>query len=48
LPLVPKDTAGRAAHRLAVDQKKRKKDEEKKRAPEKRVARDSLEKRCRA
>jgi hypothetical protein len=48
LPLVPKDTAGRAARRLAVDQKKRKKDEEKKRAPEKRVARDSLEKRRRA
>jgi hypothetical protein len=45
--LVLEDAAAREARRLVAKEKK-KKDEEKKRARKKMLARDSLEKRCRA
>lgn len=47
LPPILKDMVGRATERLAAEQQKTKKDEEKKQATEKRAACDALEKRCR-
>lgn len=46
-PPVPEDVAGREAHRLIAEERK-KKGEKKKRALEKMLARDALEKRLRA
>lgn len=47
MPPVPEDAADRATQRLYAKQQKRKKDEEKKRAHKKILARDALEKRHR-
>jgi hypothetical protein len=47
LPRVPEDAGGRAARRVAAEEKKKKKDAEKARARERSRARDALEKRRR-
>jgi hypothetical protein len=47
LPRVPQDAVARAARRVAAEERKKKKDAEKARAPEWRRARDALEKRRR-